>query len=462
MGKNKYENEGIGCTIIGCIIIGIIVLILTVLVLAGYLIPIIIPALFLVMAFINYLQYSLNDKMWLDTGFWLRDDECSKFITYKIVLDRANDIKNHVQGVVDSGGVRLNNDGQISRKSYYGKDLRNALNNANYDINEAEPIVEDLSKRPYKRWKKARSHYANARAYSIAIGVWIISLLIFSLFTSENLFQNFSLYFSEMNNNVSAVWGSEHDMSSNGFLKSLWIILGISLFAYLVTKFVYQAIFSTICEEPPMVTVNNVDTYIGEFRQQQIRKETELRLREEEIRQQKELKRQAKEQRKAEVANAKAAEVKIETPGKPAAEPSQSAPVAPTTDMPQRSREENLFISWADSLKKDGYEIVGNWENWKNAGQWKNMAVVSSINNIRLRITVEYDAKSRKMYYGIAKLDGEDAVSQELLNSERFRQIMSECGLSVKNDEWWYCMNFASFNNVFQAYRHLIDTVNSR
>ena len=123
MGKNKYENEGIGCTIIGCIIIGIIVLILTVLVLAGYLIPIIIPALFLVMAFINYLQYSLNDKMWLDTGFWLRDDECSKFITYKIVLDRANDIKNHVQGVVDSGGVRLNNDGQISRKSYYGKEL---------------------------------------------------------------------------------------------------------------------------------------------------------------------------------------------------------------------------------------------------------------------------------------------------------------------------------------------------
>lgn len=462
MGKNKYENEGIGCTIIGCIIIGIIVLILTVLVLAGYLIPIIIPALFLVMAFINYLQYSLNDKMWLDTGFWLRDDECSKFITYKIVLDRANDIKNHVQGVVDSGGVRLNNDGQISRKSYYGKDLRNALNNANYDINEAEPIVEDLSKRPYKRWRKARSHYANARAYSIAIGVWIISLLIFSLFTSGNLFQNFSLYFSEMNNNVSAVWGSEHDMSSNGFLKSLWIILGISLLAYLVTKFVYQAIFSTICEEPPVVTVNNVDTYIGEFRQQQIRKETELRLREEEIRQQKELKRQAKEQRKAEVANAKAAEVKIETPGKPAAEPSQSAPVAPTTDMPQRSREENLFISWADSLKKDGYEIVGNWENWKNAGQWKNMAVVSSINNIRLRITVEYDAKSRKMYYGIAKLDGEDAVSQELLNSERFRQIMSECGLSVKNDEWWYCMNFASFNNVFQAYRHLIDTVNNR
>ena len=465
MAQNK-NNQNQGCTVIA-IIIGII---LTIVIIIGYLAPVIIPVFFLIMTFVNYLQYNFNDKIWLDTGFWLRDDECSKFVTYKIVLDRANDIKNHVQGVVVSGGVRLNNDGQISRKSYYGKDLRNALNNANYDINEAEPIVEDLSKRPYKRWKKARSHYANARAYSIAIGVWIISLLIFSLFTSGNLFQNFSLYFSEMSNNVSAVWGSEHDMSSNGFLKSLWIILGISLFVYIVTKVVCQEVFSIICEKPPVVTVNNVDTYVEKFRQQQVRKETERRQQEEEIRQQKELRRQAKEQKKAEkiraaermkaeVANAKAAEVKVETSDKPAAEPSQFAPVAPTTDMPQRSREENLFIAWADALKKDGYEVVGNWENWKNAGQWKNMAVVSSVNDVRLRITVEYDAKSKKIYYGIAKFDGEDTVSQELLNNEKFRQIMSECGLSVANNEWWSCMKSASFDTVCQEYRHLMDTV---
>ena len=87
------------------------------------------------------------------------------------------------------------------------------------------------------------------------------------------------------------------------------------------------------------------------------------------------------------------------------------------------------------------------------------MAVVSSISDKRLRITVEYDTKSRKIYYGIAKFDGEDTVSQELLNNEKFRQIMSECGLSVANNEWWYCMKSASFDTVCQEYRHLMETV---
>lgn len=243
---------------------------------------------------------------------------------------------------------------------------------------------------------------------------------------------------------------------------------------YIVIRLARNASFSKMCSEPPIVTLDNIDTYIGKYRQQKATEEAIRKKQEERLKRLKERERQAKEQkkaekaraaeqRKAEVVNAKtAAEVKVETPDKPAAEPSQSAPVAPTTDIPQRSREENLFISWADALRKGGCEVLGNWDNWKNAGQWKNMAVVSSISDKRLRITVEYDTKSRKIYYGIAKLDGADTVSQELLNSEKFRQIMSESGLSVKNNEWWYCMKFSSFDNVFQEYRHLIDTVNNK
>ncbi len=470
MAQNK-NNQNQGCTVIA-IIIGII---LTIVIIIGYLAPVIIPVFFLIMTFVNYLQYNFNDKIWLDTGFWLTNNERNEFITYKSILSRAIDTKSNIQDRINSGNIKLNVDGSISRKSYAGRDTRAAFENANYDINEAKPIVEDISTRPYKRWKRARSHYTNARALGIAYGVWVISLLISSLFTPDSLVENFSLYFSEMGNNVSAVWDSEHDMTSNGFLNSLWIILVVSFLAYLIAKIIYQSRFSSIaCKEPPTVTLDNVDTYIGKFRQQKATEEAIRKKQEERLERLKERERQAKEQRKAEkaraaeqrkaeVANAKTAvEVKVETPDKPAAEPSRSAPVAPATDMPQRSREENLFISWADALRKGGYEVSGNWDNWKNAGQWKNMAVVSSISDKRLRITVEYDTKSRKIYYGIAKLDGEDTVSQELLNSEKFMQIMSEGGLSVKNNEWWYCMKFSSFDNVFQEYRHLIDTVNNR
>ena len=466
MAQNK-NNQNQGCAVIA-IIIGII---LTVMIIIGYLAPIIIPVFFLIMSFVNYLLYNSNDKIWLDTGFWLTNNERNEFVTYKSILSRAIDTKSNIQDRINSGNVKLNADGSISRKSYAGKDARAAFENANYDINEAKPIVEDISARPYKRWKKARSHYTNAKALGVAFGVWIISLLISSLFISGSLVENFSLYFSEMGNNVSAVWDSEHDMTSNGFLNSLWTILVVSFLAYLIVKIIYQARFSsTVCKEPPIVTLDNVDTYIVKFRQQKATEEAIRRKQEERLERLKERERQAKEQKKAEkaraaeqkakeVAVAKTTVVNVKEPDIPIAETAPSVPVAPMTEIPQRSREENLFISLADNLKKDGYEPTGNWENWKNAGQWKNMAVVSSVNDVRLRITVEYDAKSKKIYYGIAKFDGEDTVSQELLNNEKFRQIMSECGLSVANNEWWYCMKSASFDTVCQEYRHLMETV---
>ncbi len=128
--------------------------------------------------------------------------------------------------------------------------------------------------------------------------------------------------------------------------------------------------------------------------------------------------------------------------------------------MQQRSKEENLFISWADSLKNEGYNLIGNWENWESAGLWKNLAVVSSVNGVDIRIIIEYDVKSRKIYFGVAKLKDEEKVSQELLHSETFQKIITENGLTVKNNEWWYCLKFSTFNKVFQEFRHLIEAIN--
>ena len=142
-----------------------------------------------------------------------------------------------------------------------------------------------------------------------------------------------------------------------------------------------------------------------------------------------------------------------------ASEPKISASISTEDNTRRMSNEENLFISWADRLRSDGYDVTGNWENWDNAGQWKNLAVVSSISDQRLRITIEYDASSKKVYFGIAKLGDEDKVSQELLNSEAFRNIITENGLTVKNNEWWYCQRFSSLDCVFEEFCKLLASV---
>lgn len=451
MGKNN--NKDIVDAIVGIGFI-IVMLVLGAILFVVHLIPIIIPILFLIVAAVSHFLYVTKDKQWLDTGFWLTDYERSEFITHSRIFYRAIDTKSNIQDRINSGNVRLNVDGSISRRSYDGRDARAAFENANNDINGVGPIIEDISHRPYERWKKARKHYSNAKACRIALEIFLISLLITSWFSSGSLIHDLGTYISL-------------ESMENGFPNRLWIILIVSMVVYIVIRLTRNASFSKMCSKPPIVTLDNVDTYIGKFRQQKATEEAIRRKQEERLERLKERERQAKEQkkaekaraaeqRKAEVANVRAAEIKVETPDKPAAETVQSAPVAQSTDMPQRSREENLFISWADALRKDGYEVLGNWDNWKNAGQWKNLAVVSSISDERLRITIEYDARSRKVYFGIAKLGDEDKVSQELLNSETFRNIITENGLTVKNNEWWYCLRFSSFDRVFSEYCELL------
>ena len=138
----------------------------------------------------------------------------------------------------------------------------------------------------------------------------------------------------------------------------------------------------------------------------------------------------------------------------------ETATSVPTEDdICERSKEEELFISWANRLKNEGYNVIGNWENWVSSGQWKNIAVASSVNGVDIRIVVEYYAKSKKIYFGIAKFNDEGKVSQELLNSETFQRIITENKLTVKNNEWWYCLKYSTFDKVFQEYLHLIKAI---
>lgn len=124
--------------------------------------------------------------------------------------------------------------------------------------------------------------------------------------------------------------------------------------------------------------------------------------------------------------------------------------------MPCLSEQQEAFNSWAAALKDKGYDILGNWDNWDNAGDWKNLGVVSQIENVPVRLAIEYYVKRKQVYYGITKVDDEDEVSQELIHNPAFEKFMSGSGMQVKNNEWWYCLRFSSFDRVFSEYCELL------
>lgn len=481
MGKQNNTDNKLWNGII--IIMGVIFLVLA---LATLLAPIVVLILFL----INWISYLVQDRKRRATNFWLSESEQEEYKKTAYLLARAENEKRTVQDSVTIHGISRNQDGQISQRSYVGKGLRERENTANSLINEYTPVYSELRFKPYTRWKKARSHYSKAFGYGFIIFViaamfGIVQLgdvignkpldLIFKSETvdstkvvkqqkvpEQGIKTKKSKYQTDDSSEMNGleIYGVSIGIMS-GFLATLAII-------WIIGWLIGRIRFGLKNPEPPLVSIDNVDTHIYEFKKKMTKKETERQQRKEKLIKKKEQKRVAKKQAKDE--KKRLAEKKLKETDNPQNITKKTSDIpltrtetatyeAKENNEHQRSKEENMFIFWANSLKNEGYNVIGNWENWYSSGQWKNIAIVSSINGINIRITIEYYEKSNRIYFGIAKLNDEEKVSQELLNSKTFQNIITENELTIKNNEWWYCLKFSTFDKVFQEYQHLIEAI---
>ena len=486
MGKKNSLEEKLGAWFV-------VIVIVLVIIWFAFAFAVLISPLVIVILFLVYLiGYLVRDRKQRATNFWLSHYEQEQFIkTYKI-LAHAERERKQVQDSVTIKGISRNQDGQISQRSYAGKGLRERENTANSLVNEYTPIYDDLRYSPYTRWKKARSRYSKAFGFGFILVLCVVMIGLARLRTyTGNTSDNWALVSSDVSEAVDStkiverpVQTEDSEQTENstddsisykdvmsGYGTSLGVMagfLGVLVVIWFIGWLIGRIRFGLKNPEPPLVSIYNVDTYADEFMMAMAGKLDERQQRKEERKQKRYQKAMAKKQAREEkirIAEKESEEAKTQKVMEeadlhtPASEPEISAPVLPENNTRQRSNEEGLFIFWADRLRSDGYDISGNWENWENAGQWKNLAVVSSISGRRLRITIEYDAKSKKVYFGIAKFGDEDKVSQELLNSDTFRNIITENGLTVKNNEWWYCQRFSSLDRVFEEFCALLASV---
>ena len=483
MGKQNNTDDKLTAGVIFIIIImGIIFLLFA---FATLLAPVVVLVLFLV----NWIRYLAQDRKRRSTNFWLSAREQEQYEQIAYILAKAEDERRKVQDSVITQGISRNQDGQISQRSYAGKGLRERENTANSVINKYTPIYKELQFRPYARWKKARSHYS--KAFGFGFIIFIIAAM-FGFLQLRNVLENkplVSILQSEAIDSTKVVeqprvtertdqtkqTGNQTDNSSEisgleiygisigimaGFLAALTIIWSIG---WLIGRMR----FGLKNPEPPLVSMNNVDTYVEKYMEKRARKEAKRQQQKEKLKQKREQKKIAKKLAKEEkirIAEQKTEEenqkAETETTSNASIVEHETAAAVPMENITcKRSKEEEMFISWANCLKNEDYDITGNWENWESSGLWKNLAIVSSVNGINILIVIEYYVKSKKIYFGIAKSNDEEKVSQELLNNETFQRIITENGLTVKNNEWWYCLKFSTFDKVFQEYLHLIKAI---
>ena len=368
------------------------------------------PLIFFVLYLINQIAYLSSDKRRKCDFFWLNYGERELFKSSWEDFSAALRTKKYVEAAVERERIRLNQNGQISVRSYRGQDLKAQLDNANYVIGQTAPVIEALENRPQKQRKKGRKHYSNAWGFGLSLLVF----LGFVCYGSNTL--NVSQIIEQMKS------GQTGDA------------IGAMLWTFVVVKLVFFAIFSIRFRKPPLVSMENVDTYIGDMQEKMKQKDRPGKL----------------TLSDSEEEGNDAVPLVTEKVGGGMEENIVESEAG-------KSYEETMFGNWAEVLEKDGNSLLGNWNNWENVGQWKNLSVPFSLLGTKVRAAIEYDAGKKLVYFGVAKYNDEDNVSQSLLEDVVFRNIMKINGLTVKNNEWWYCLKYASFDNVFAQYRKLLN-----
>lgn len=464
--QNDNGSKGVkaGCAFL--ILMSVLIILFTILSIMLQLVPLVAPLVFLILWLVNSYKFHKNDLPHLKNGFWLTDSQRQSFNKVANTIYYATVQKQSAEESVRDEGIHINQNGRISAKSYRGKHLRNQLEGADGVIKKYWPLYDMLSGLPQKTWKAAKKHYSHYRGFKLAFIVWAIMLF----FTADGIFIGYTDYVSNIGATagagVSAVgelWSedsshSEDSLSVNvgkdesqessegsklevmnsnfnsDFGKALWKSSFWMLVVYLAMFMVCSIIFSIKYKKPPIVDVENVDTYNVRYEWKKKKKELSTRKRQ---------------------------NVKAEKSEPEERKNDYEEVVTAREEQPQLSKENQIFMRWADDMRNAGYSPDGNYDNWVNAGQWKNISIVTSVGDKQVRVTIEYDEKRRKVYCGIQKISGDDRVSQELLDSDNFKTIMKDTGMSVKNNEWWYCMKYVSFDDVYAQFNNIIDTIKS-
>lgn len=429
---NDKKNNLIEYIIIAAIVICAIIVAII------YLSIAIIPVLFLILYIYNQMSYFLKDRLRSYNRFWLTSGEKEYFKQVTENLGNAYILKNHVNEAVQNEGIRLNQDGQISQKSYRGRDLRASLDMANNSIATLEPVLDQMRSQPRNTWKKARKHYSNAMGFGISVIAWIIILTMTG--NPVHIITEYFDFSTPVDSTITTNIGNHLDgvsisqPSAATLLPNRSIpqdnsyaitIMTNAFFAMIITYFIVKIIgkiiFSIKYKRPPFVDMKNLDSFSGNSA--------------------------IKKKAKAKSSGSPSETNRASTDNETQCDHTES----------EQTQESAIFDSWAGFLKKKGYQLSGNWDKWTNCGQWKKLSTHIRIENTIVGLTIEYDIKTKSIYYGITKTDSNDKVSQELLNNDTFKRIIKECGLSVKNNEWWYCLRYSSFDKVFEEYIELIN-----
>ena len=230
MGKRNNDLDA------SSILLGIIVLVV-------YFAIVLIPIFLIIGWIVNFTSYRRNYKNKFENGFWLDKNQKKLF---KLLTERVDYCYEQIRlanQTADAEGIARNKDGQISSKSYRGKNLRSIIGKSQWQINEDEPEIDDLSEQPRSNYKKYR------KTYSLMLGCGYAVVF----------YAGYFLYYY-VNNNLESIFAEKGILEGFIAISSKISIQSLAVFViiYIIGIIKFRINFGG---KPPFVSIENVDTY---------------------------------------------------------------------------------------------------------------------------------------------------------------------------------------------------------
>lgn len=252
---------------------------LTAIIIIIYIASVIAPIIIIVAFIFFTVRYRKKDIVHKQNFYWLYPKQIKEFKERVRDYNQASRMKDAIQETVEKEGIAINKNGRISARSYRGKALQAELDKVNYTIGESKKHYSILRDLPRNNYKRAKRDFSMSFGMGAAIIPWIV--LSFGLiFYSDAIFPvpTANTASSQTTETVTQTnpETKKDTKSGNIFWKKatsedpFLVKLGsvsipttiASLSIWLVVWIIALIFFCTRNSKPPVVTIDNADTYV--------------------------------------------------------------------------------------------------------------------------------------------------------------------------------------------------------
>jgi uncharacterized tellurite resistance protein B-like protein len=205
--------------------------------------------------------------------FWLDQVQKEKFLTVASHLSASIRKMEDANNEAVKAGISQNKNGRWSARSHLGKKVCSIIDQCTIEIEELTQEYNHYRYLPREKWEKWSEAYIKERAFKRGFIFWLFSILPVTLIFSDSFFKGLYHFLAFPILAIISFFSDNKILQDSDF-KMVVTATVVAIAAFFVEKFLSRNKPEEISSQPPVVSVENVNTYEWERISQRVKQLT--------------------------------------------------------------------------------------------------------------------------------------------------------------------------------------------